>query len=173
MSADPPGWLHAGRVGRPHGLDGSFHVVEVNAGLLGAVDSLTVDGREREIVRRAGTVSRPILRLQGSEDREAAEEIRGRDLLVPRDAAPGLEEDEWWAEDLIGCAVHDGARAVGTVRRMLELPSCEVLEVQPDRGGAPLLVPMVRDAIREIDTAAQAIEVNADFLDLPEPPADR
>jgi ribosomal 30S subunit maturation factor RimM len=54
---------------------------------------------------------------------------------------------------------------------MIELPSCEALEVRPEQGGAPLLVPMVRDAIREIDTAAQRIEVNADFLDLPEPGA--
>jgi ribosomal 30S subunit maturation factor RimM len=54
---------------------------------------------------------------------------------------------------------------------MIELPSCEALEVRPEQGGTPLLVPMVRDAIREIDTAAQAIEVNADFLDLPESPA--
>ncbi len=83
MSAIPPGWLRAGRVGRPHGLDGSFHVVDVNAGLLGAVDSLTVDGRELEIVRRAGTVSRPILRLHSCEVLEVAREGGGGDLLVP------------------------------------------------------------------------------------------
>lgn len=164
MSADPPGWLHAGRVGRPHGLDGSFHVVEVNAGLLGSVDSLTVAGRELEIVRRAGTLSRPILRLEGSEDRGAAETLRGSELLVPRDAAPDLEEDEWWAEDLIGCAVHDGGRAVGTVRRMLELPSCEVLEVAREGGGGDLLVPLITDAVRVVDTGARTIEIDLEFL---------
>jgi 16S rRNA processing protein RimM len=164
MSADPPGWLHAGRVGRPHGLDGSFHVVEVNAGLLGSVDSVSVCGRELGIVRRAGTASRPILRLEGSEDREAAEALRGSQLLVPREAAPDLEEDEWWATDLIGCAVHDGARAVGTVRRMLELPSCEVLEVAREEGGGDLLVPLVTDAVRAVDIDARTIDVDLGFL---------
>ena len=164
MSADPPGWLHAGRVGRPHGLDGSFHVVDVNAGLLGSVDSLTVAGREREIVRRAGTASRPILRLEGSEDREAAEALRGSELLVPREAAPDLEDDEWWAEELVGCAVHDGVRAVGTVRRMLELPSCEVLEVAREGGGGDLLVPLVTDAVRAVDVHARTIDVDLAFL---------
>ncbi len=164
MSADPPGWLHAGRVGRPHGLDGSFHVVEVNAGLLGSVDSVTVGGRELGIVRRAGTASRPILRLEGSEDREAAEALRGSDLLVPREAAPDLEEDEWWAADLIGCAVHDGGRAVGTVRRMLELPSCEVLEVAREDGRGDLLVPLVTDAVRAVDIDARMIDVDLGFL---------
>lgn len=164
MSADPPGRLHAGRVGRPHGLDGSFHVVEVNAGLLGSVDSVSVGGRELGIVRRAGTASRPILRLEGSEDREAAEALRGSELLVPREAAPDLEEDEWWATDLIGCAVHDGGRAVGTVRRMLELPSCEVLEVAREEGGGELLVPLVTDAVRAVDIDARTIDVDLGFL---------
>ena len=31
-----PEWLLAGRVGRPHGLDGSFHVTQPNAQLLDA-----------------------------------------------------------------------------------------------------------------------------------------
>ena len=30
----PARWLRAGRVGRPHGLDGSFHVLEPNPLLL-------------------------------------------------------------------------------------------------------------------------------------------
>ena len=53
----PPGWLHAGTVGRPHGLDGSFHVVAANPTLLsldGAV-RISTSGEERRITRRAGT----------------------------------------------------------------------------------------------------------------------
>ena len=51
--------------------------------------------------------------------------------------APELGPDEWWAEDLEGCAVHDGDREVGTVRRLLALPSCEVLEVERVRRRRP------------------------------------
>ena len=59
-------------------------------------------------MRRAGTDERPIVRLDGVDDREAAEALRGAELLVPRDDAPALEEDECWAEDLEGCRVVDG-----------------------------------------------------------------
>ena len=66
---------------------------------------------------------------------------RGRcaasDLLVAALAAPPLGEDECWAEDLEGCAVTDGDRAVGRVRRLVALPSCDVLEVERDGGGRP------------------------------------
>ncbi|HET9719312.1 MAG TPA: ribosome maturation factor RimM [Solirubrobacteraceae bacterium] len=161
MSAD---WLHAGRVGRPHGLDGSFHVIGPNPRLLQSGAVLRVAGAERTIDRRAGHDARVILRLDGCSDRSGAEALRGEELLVARAAAPELGPDEWWAEELEGCAVRDGARAVGVVRRLLELPSCEVLEVERADGGADLLVPLVSDAVREVDTERREIDIDLDFL---------
>jgi 16S rRNA processing protein RimM len=156
-------WLHAGRVGRPHGLDGSFHVTRPNGQLLVNAQTVMIDDQEHAITRRAGTPQRLILRLAGHENRAAAEALRGKDMLVARDEAPELGPDEWWAEDLVGCTVHDGEREVGTVRRLVELPSCEMLEVERARGGE-LLVPMVSDAVREVDLDARAIDVDLRFL---------
>jgi 16S rRNA processing protein RimM len=142
----------AGRVGRPHGLDGSFHVIRATPALAG--ESVVVAGESRVIARRAGTPERPILRLEGCSSREDAEALRGADLLVP----DVLEEDEFWARDLVGCAVVDGSREVGVVARMVALPSCEALEV------GELLIPMVRDAIRSIDLEARRIDVDMEFV---------
>ena len=120
----------------------------------------TVSGRR--IVRRAGTAQRPILRLEGSASREDAEALRGLVLTVPREDAM-LDEDEFWASDLEGCAVVCGDVEVGTVRRMNALPSVEVLEV--DRvDGRELLVPLVRDCIRSIDLRARRIDIDLEFL---------
>ena len=159
----PPGWLHAGRVGRPHGLDGSFHVTRPNVQLLETANSVLVDDRELEITRRAGTASRLILRLEDHDDRAAAELLRGKDLLVERAQAPELGEDEWWAEELVGCLVRDGDRVVGTVIRLVELPSCEVLEVERP-GHQELLIPLVSDAVREVDLERRTIDVDLRFL---------
>jgi 16S rRNA processing protein RimM len=156
-------FIEAGRVGRPHGLDGSFHVKRVDARLLADADELWVNGRRERVERRAGTPERPILRLAGHSGREAAEALRDAALTIPIDRAPPLEPDEYWAHELAGCAVWDGERHVGEVRRMFPLPSCEVLEVaRPD--GGDLLVPMVRDAIRSVDVGARRIEVDLSFL---------
>jgi 16S rRNA processing protein RimM len=105
-----------------------------------------------------------ILRLEGFADRDAAEALRGQDVLVGREHAPVLEQDEWWAEDLEGCAVRDGDRAVGTVVRLLALPSCEVLEVERTQGGDALLVPLVSDAVRLVDLERGEIDVDLAFL---------
>jgi 16S rRNA processing protein RimM len=165
-------WLTAGRIGRPHGLDGSFHVTRARADLLAERTTVRVGDRDTEIVRRAGTDERPIVRLAGFDGREAAEALRGTDLLVPRSAAPPLEEDEWWATDLVGCRVVDGERELGSVQRLIALPSCEALEVARDRG-ADLLVPLVRDAVRSVDVAAGVVDVDLSFLGEGErPPSD-
>jgi 16S rRNA processing protein RimM len=164
---EAPAELQAGRVGRAHGLDGSFYVTGPVPRLLTLGASVTVGERAAEIVRRAGTDARPILRLRGVEDRSAAEALRGQTLTVAATVAPQLGEGEWWGHELQGCEVYDGALLLGTVRRLIELPSCEAIEVEDRGGGDPLLVPMVKDAIRNVDVAARRIEVDGEFLDLP------
>jgi 16S rRNA processing protein RimM len=158
------GWLRAGVVGRPHGLDGSFHVTSASPELLPEGRSVRVGGRERLIRRRAGFERGLILRLEGCEARADAHALSGEELLVSRDHAPELETDEWWAEDLEGCAVHDAGREVGVVRRLLALPSCEVLEVDRAGGGPALLVPLIKDAVRGVDLDAREIEIDLRFL---------
>jgi 16S rRNA processing protein RimM len=155
--------LHAGRIGRPHGLDGSFYVTQPRAALLEAGRMLLVGDREDEIVRRAGTEARPIVRLASCTSRTAAEALRGTDLHVSRAEAPELEEDEWWPEQLEGCAVHDGEIEVGVVRELRALPSCEVLHVTRE-GREELLVPLIRDAVRSVDVDAKRIDVDLKFL---------
>jgi 16S rRNA processing protein RimM len=125
------------------------------AGDLAAGQTVFVDGSPRVIERLAGRPDKPIVRLAGCSSREDAESLRGADLYVP---PPPLEEDEYWARDLEGCVVVDGAREVGVVSRMVALPSCEALEV------GDLLIPMVRDAIRSIDIEAARIDVDMGFV---------
>jgi 16S rRNA processing protein RimM len=155
--------LQAGRVGRAHGLDGSFYVTGAQPRLLALGMHVSVAGVTREIVRRAGVDKRPIVRLAGIENRSGVEALRGSSLTVPRQSVPALPAGEWWAHELEGCDVFDGAQHVGTVAGLLELPSCEVLRVQRGEGGE-LLVPMVCDAIRDIDIQLGRIEIDLAFL---------
>jgi 16S rRNA processing protein RimM len=166
----------AGRVGRAHGLDGSFYVTGARPRLLAVGMTVRLDDRRCTVVRRAGTDEHPIVRLEEIQDRPAAETVRGRELTVELAQAPVLEEGEWWAQELVGCEVLDGERHVGTVIGLMELPSCEALEVRlvaPETDGRQkpmgartdqLLVPMVSDAIRHVDPKRRRIDVDMAFL---------
>ena len=127
--------------------------------LLSGRTHITIAHRRLAIERRAGTDDRPILRVEGAASRDDAEALRGEPLLVPLEEAPELEADEYWAHDLVGCRVVDGATEVGVVSRLVALPSVEALEV------GEVLIPMVRDAIRSVDVQARVIDVDMGFVD--------
>jgi 16S rRNA processing protein RimM len=163
MSSARPAWLRAGRVGKPHGLDGSFYVTEPKPRLLDAGRSLLIGEEATRVTARKGTDQRPIIQLEGTTDRDAAEALRGQELLASREEAPVLGEDEWWEEDLEGCIVRAGDHTLGVVRRLVALPSCEALEVERPDADA-LLVPLVSGAVRSVDVERKEIGIDLDFL---------
>jgi 16S rRNA processing protein RimM len=118
----------------------------------------------RTITHMSGHDRGVILRVDGCEDRNDARSLGGAEILVARSHAPELGPDEWWAEDLEGCVVHDREAHVGVVRRMLSLPSCEVLEVERPGAASALLVPLVSDAVRTVDITRGLIDVDLTFL---------
>lgn len=148
--------LVAGRVGRAHGLDGSFYV-EQPAHPLAEGTEVVIGERRLPIVRRAGSDDRPLIRVEGVDDRDGAEALRGETVLVP-DGREDLGPDEWYDDDLIGCRVE----GLGEVRAVLHGPSCDVLEVGEDA----ILVPLVRDAVLNVDLDSRRIDVDLQFLDL-------
>jgi 16S rRNA processing protein RimM len=137
----------AGRVGKPHGLDGSFYVDGPRHALPEGA-RMVVGSVSRTIERRAGTDERPLIRLSGVDDPAA---LRGEILLVEDQLAAG----EWLAADLAGCVVV----GFGPVTRVLDGPSCSLLELEDGT-----LVPLVSDAIESIDVDAREIRVNREFL---------
>jgi 16S rRNA processing protein RimM len=138
----------AGRVGKAHGRDGSFYV-EGAEHPLGEGTAVTLGARAHTIERRAGTDDRPLIRLSGLDDPRP---LRDEPLLVEQELAAG----EWLAADLIGSEVP----GLGRVRRVLDGPSCDVLELEDG-----ILVPFVSDAIEAVDLEAGQIRVNRGFLD--------
>lgn len=138
----------AGRVGKAHGRDGSFYVDDVRAAF--ELDStIWIGAREHKVIRRAGTDDRPLIKLDGVEDPAA---VRGEIMLIEDE----LEDDEYLASDLIGCEVP----GLGRVERLLDAPSCTLLEVGEDAH----LIPLIGDAVKRVDIERKIIEVDREFL---------
>ena len=139
--------MTAGRVGKPHGRDGSFYV-DGAAHELARGTHVVLGGEVHTVDRRAGSSRRPLVRLAGIGDPRG---LRGELLLVEQELEPG----EWLAADLAGCEIPGRGR----VHRVLDGPSCSVLEL--DDG---TLVPFVSDAIVRVDPDARRIEIRTEFI---------
>jgi 16S rRNA processing protein RimM len=138
----------AGRVGKPHGRDGSFYVAEARHPFdLGS--TIWIGEREHKVIRRAGTDDRPLIRLEGVDDPAT---LRDEILLIEDE----LEDGEYLVADLLGCEVP----GLGKVVRVLDAPSCTLLEVGEDGH----LVPLIGDAVKAVDLERKIIEVDRDFL---------
>jgi 16S rRNA processing protein RimM len=137
----------AGRVGKPHGRDGSFYVERPRHELPEGAE-VSLAGHAHRIVRRAGTDERPLIRLADLDDPGG---VRGELLLVDDQ----LGEGEWLASDLVGLSVP----GMGKVAQVIDAPSCSVLELEDGT-----LIPLVSDAVRSVDLEAGEIEVDRDFL---------
>jgi 16S rRNA processing protein RimM len=157
--------VRIGRVGRPHGTEGEFAVSQATerGELLEPGRSIWVGERQMTIAWRKGTTSTPLLKVDGIDDRDAARAIAGAEILAPREVLGPLAPGEHLVDDLIGMQVVDGGRVIGRVADVVLLPSVEALEVERE-GSPPLLVPLVRDAIRSIDTKAAVIDVDYAFV---------
>jgi 16S rRNA processing protein RimM len=146
-----------GKVGKPHGLDGSFFVEgpsdRPDAFARGAI--VHVDGVPAEIVvSKRGAQGRPVIKLE----RAVA---RGATLAVPRAELPALGEDEYYTFQLVGLVVEEeGGRELGRVRDVLEYPANDVLELD---SGASL--PLVGVCVRQVDLAGGRIVIAPGFAD--------
>jgi 16S rRNA processing protein RimM len=148
--------VRVGRVGRPHGIDGSFVVEEGSDDPrrfeIGA--TVLVDGKPATIVgsRRVGR-GRTAIKL----DRAVA---RGAELGVRRDSLPPPEAGAYYVADLVGMEVVEiGGAALGVVRDVLPGPANDALEL--DTG---VLLPLVEDCVREIDPTGRRVLVAPGFL---------
>jgi 16S rRNA processing protein RimM len=94
------------------------------------------------------------LRFEGITDRDAAETLRGLDVLVPRSEAVRLPEGEFFWDQVIGLRVEDTSGSeLGRVTDILETGANHVYVVH---GSQPreLLVPAIKDVVKLIDPAA-------------------
>lgn len=112
--------------------------------------------REFKLVLR-GTVrgDELIARIEGVDDRNAAEALRGTELYVDRDRLPPIENgSEYYEVDLIGLeAVDPNGNALGIVARVTNYGAGPVLEVRA-ADGSELLLPFTDAVVPSVDLAA-------------------
>ena len=115
------------------------------------------------ISARIGVHGEVYLGLEGVADRNAAEALRGAVAMLPREEARKLPEGEWYIVDLVGCQVHtDAGVHLGTLTEVLQHGAADVWVID---GPKPAMIPAVKKAIAEVDTAAKRIILRADELE--------
>ena len=146
--------VQIGRVGKPHGIDGSFFVEQPSTDerWWKTGSRFLAAGVPVEVVAHRRSSGRPVVKLDRSVE-------RGAPIEVERDALPPTEEDEYYAFELVGLpVVEENGRELGSVKAVTTGIANDVLEL--DSG---VLLPMIEDCVREVDLNGGRIVVAEGF----------
>ena len=107
--------------------------------------ALSVTGRVKGLL---------LARIEGVDDRNAAEALRGTELHVARAALPPTEGEEYYHVDLVGLRAESATGdALGRVSAIHDHGAGPVVEIQPDDGPSTL-VPFTREHVPTVDIEA-------------------
>ena len=160
--------LVMGRIAAPWGVKGWLRVTsytEVAENLLEYLPwFLSLQGNWTQIKPVNGKVHGKglVIQLEGCTDRDAAAGLSGTEIAIHRDQLPVAGPNEYYWDDLIGLqVVTEDGQAIGTIERLLETGSNDVLVVQGEREH---LVPYILDqVIKAVDLDKGVIRVNWDI----------
>ena len=99
-----------------------------------------------------------ILKFRGIDNRNDIEIYKGKSLLVPREDAVELEENEYYIADLIGMEVVTDEGEFGILRDVMETGANEVYIIDSKEHGE-VLIPAIRDCILDVDVENRRMKI--------------
>lgn len=101
-----------------------------------------------------------ILKFKGIDNINDIEKYKGKDLLVTRDNAVKLEEDEYFIFDILGSKViSDEGNELGELTEVLTTAANDVYVVKT-KEGKEILIPSIEECILDVDTENKEIKVH-------------
>ncbi len=157
-----PGFRAVGLVLKPRGLRGELKAQSLTdfPERFDPGATLHIGEASYEILTSQWDGGAVFLTLEGVDDREAAEALRGALIEVPETDRVDLEPGEYYLDEIEGCAVVDeGGATIGVVREVLQ-PGANDVYVVAREDKADLLVPAIPDVVVEIRIEEQTIVVD-------------
>ncbi|MCP1109343.1 ribosome maturation factor RimM [Ohessyouella blattaphilus] len=158
--------LRVGVISSTHGIRGEVKVyptTDEKERFLELKEVILDTGKEKRVLTIAGVKffkNMVILKFKGIDNINDIEKYRQCELFVTREDATPLEEDEYYFGDLIGLAVFDEEhKEIGRLTDILETGANDVYVVKTVEG-KELLLPAIRDCIKEIDIEGQEMTVH-------------
>lgn len=100
-----------------------------------------------------------IVKFKGIDNINDIEMYKGKSLLIPREDAVALGEDEYYIADLIGMEVFTEEGRFGVLKDVMETGANEVYIIASDEHGE-VLVPAIRQCILDVDIKEKKMKIH-------------
>lgn len=123
-----------GKIVAPQGIRGEVRVQTYSEKPLDfqkfKVQSAKFDAQDFRFVRAVPNSTVVIAKINGYDDRNAAETLRGTELFIGRDDLPKLRQNEYYQTDLIGMTVNQRGNIIGHVACIQNYGAGDILEME-------------------------------------------
>ncbi len=154
---------------KPHGLKGELQAFwdTDNIDLYLDIESILVEQNGQLVPffvenLKPQVGQKVIIKLEGVDTIEQAEEFRKLKLFLPDEFVPKLRDDEFFYHEIIGFMVSDVQTGkVGEIETIYNLPQNDLLVIK--RGEKEILIPLKKELIKEFNRETKTI-----LMQLPE-----
>lgn len=159
-----PKYLVVARLIKPHGLQGEIDAISLTDFPERFTEGLTLYPSPPAAGTSSLTIEKVDFKPKGllvkfaeANTREEAQELCGRDLLVPVEEAAQLDEDAFWVHDIVDMEVYtvDG-QFLGRVAEVLRTGSNDVYLVKNEK---EYLIPATKEVVKEISIQDRKITI--------------
>lgn len=154
-AVDTGNLLLMGRIGAAHGIKGEVRIQSFTEDPMALVSYGPLETNRPGLVIRIlaarTTTNVLVARIEGVNDRNAAEKLNGVELYVDRALLPEPDEDDYYHADLLGLRAQlaDGT-ALGTVAAVPNFGAGDILEIRDERTGDTYLYPFSKAVVPEV-----------------------
>ena len=152
--------LVIGKILKPQGIRGEVKVYPYtdDAEVFGELSRVFIGGEEYKILHARCGDGMAYLSLRGVPDRNAAELLRDKELSIPRDEAPALEEGSYYIADLLGSeVVTDTGKLLGTLKDIRQAAT-DIYTLGTDKG--EVLFPTATGVVLHVEVENKKITVS-------------
>jgi 16S rRNA processing protein RimM len=159
--------LCIGVVAGVHGVRGALRIKAFTADPadLTSYGALTTEAGQTWRLKGASVDGKGVVtaKIDGVEDRNQAEALKGTKLYIERGALPEAEEDEFYIADLIGLPAESLTGAsLGIIKAVYNFGAGDVVEVSGEQG--EILVPFTLKAVPVVDVKARRVVIDPPVL---------
>lgn len=103
---------------------------------------------------------RPVIKFDGIDDRNTAEELKGMEIFIEAEELEELPEGEYYVRDIVGFEVIDilSGESIGILQDVIQNTAQSILDIKAENG-KQVLIPAVEAFMKKIDVEKKVIEV--------------
>ena len=159
--------VFVGKVSSPHGIKGWVKVISYTDPLENILSYKEwflpfEEGNKSFSIEDSRIQGKKIIaKLHGIEDRDSAEDLKNKEILVSRIDLPKLEENTFYWNDLLDLPVLDQkGKQIGKVDSLFETGSNDVLVIVNENKERFLVPFIMEEVIRKVDLVKEFISID-------------